>query len=128
LFTRTALEESFRAGERTSRRGLIRGPEKASVKGGNSQSCPLAFLFTRTALEEPLTTAERVDPGLDVGDQGRPPQWERSSDHGHWNFCSQSTVLEELSWKLEGESPGRNASVRGSSVVEETEGRDGRNS
>jgi hypothetical protein len=102
LFTRTVLEEPFTAGERTSRRGLIRGPEKASVKGGNSQPCALGFLFTQTALEEPFTTAERFALGLDVGDQGRPPPWEGPGDEGHWNFCSQETVLEEPSWKSEG--------------------------
>src|SRR4051812_38901585 len=83
LFTRTALEESFRAGERTSRRGLVRGPEEASIKGGNSQSCTLWFLFTRTALGEPFTTAERLAPGLDVGNQGRPPPWKGPGDQGH---------------------------------------------
>jgi hypothetical protein len=52
------------AGERTSRRGLIRGPEKAGVQGGNSQSCTLVILFSRTAVEEPLATAEGFDLGL----------------------------------------------------------------
>ena len=102
LFSKTDLGEPLTAGERTSRRGLIRGPEKASVQGGNSQSCTLVILFSRTALEEPFATAEGFDLGLDVGDQGRPPHWEGPHDNVHYNFCSLGTVLEEPSWKSEG--------------------------
>ena len=73
LFRGTVLEEPFPAAEETLGRGLIRGPEKASVKGWNTQSCTLDILFSRTALEEPFTAVEGFDLGLDVGAQGRPP-------------------------------------------------------
>jgi hypothetical protein len=69
----TDLGEPLTAVERTSRRGLIRGPEKAGVQGGNPQSCTLVVLFSRTAPEEPFATAEGFDLGLEVGDRGRPP-------------------------------------------------------
>jgi hypothetical protein len=52
------------AGERTSRRGLIRGPEQAVVQGGNSQSCTPEILFSRAALEGPFATAVGFD--LDI--------------------------------------------------------------
>ena len=81
LFSETDLGEPLTAGEKPSRRGLIRGPEQASVQGGNSQSCTRGILFSRTALEEPFATAEGFDLGLDVGDQGRPPQWEGPHDY-----------------------------------------------
>jgi hypothetical protein len=82
LSSETDLGEPLTAGERTSRRGLIRGPEEAGVPGGNSQPCTLVILFSRTASEEPLATAEESDLGRDVGDQGRPPDRD-----GHPQSC-----------------------------------------
>jgi hypothetical protein len=116
MFTRIFVHSNglggvVQGGGEDLKKRLDQGPEKASVKGGNSQSCTLGCLFTRTALEEPITTAERVDPGL-----------------------MSATILFTIDGpggavvEARGESPGRNASVRGSSVVEETEGRDGSNS
>ena len=55
-----ALEEPFTAGERTSRRGLIRNPEEALVESGNSQSCTPVILSSQTAVEEPLAVGELV--------------------------------------------------------------------
>ena len=53
----TPEEPSTRSRRRASR-GRDRGPEKAIVKGGNSWSCALGFLFSKTALEKPFTAAE----------------------------------------------------------------------
>ena len=40
--------------------GLIAGPGKAVVEGGNLQSCSVVVLFSETALEEPFTAAEGI--------------------------------------------------------------------
>jgi hypothetical protein len=128
LFSETDLEEPLTAGERTSRRGLIRRPKQASVQGGNSQSCTLDILFSRTALEEPFTTAGEFDPGLDAGDQGRPPQREGPRDDADQSLLFTGDGPGGAVVGVGGESPVLEESVRGTSVVEETEGREGRNS
>jgi hypothetical protein len=67
-------------GREDLKKGLIRGPEKAGVEGGNSRSCTLVILFSRTAPEGPLATAEGFDLGLHVGDRGRSPHREGVAD------------------------------------------------
>ena len=53
---------------------------------------------------------------------------EEAADHVHWLFCSVVAVVEEPLSMSEGRVRVLNEPVRGTSVVEETEGRDGRNS
>ena len=127
LSSGTDLGEPLTAWERTSKKGLIRGPEKASVERGNSRSCTLVVLFSRTASEEPLATAEGFGLGLHVGDRGRLPHREVEDYYLYINFCSLITVMEEPSCKSEGRVRVLSR-LRGTSVVEETEGREGRNS
>ena len=38
--------------------GLLPGPGKAPVEGGDLRSCSVVFLFSETAPEEPFTAAE----------------------------------------------------------------------
>jgi hypothetical protein len=44
--------------------GLIPGPGKAPVEGGDLRSCSVVFLFSETAPEEPFAAAEG---GIDMG-------------------------------------------------------------
>lgn len=63
LFSKTDLEEPFTAAERTSRRGVIRGPGKAVDEGGSKRSCTLVVLTMRGGLEKP-------SPGMESGLMG----------------------------------------------------------
>ena len=49
------------------------------------------------------------------------------ASHVHQDLCSLTPVLEEPSWNVGGESRVLQDSVRGTTVVEETEGREGSN-
>src|SRR3954451_21252610 len=63
LSSKTDLEEPFTATERTSRRGLIRGPGKAVDEGGGERSCTLVILNRCGGREEP-------SPGMESGSMG----------------------------------------------------------
>src|SRR3954454_10615823 len=70
LSSRTVLGEPSTLAERTSRRGLIRGPESGVVGGRNHRRCTLAILTTRYGIGGAVVAVGGESRGLIEAFQG----------------------------------------------------------